>query len=98
MKKTLIVSAGLMIAGILPNGTLVLANMHKMNVEESTQKMKKDLKLTSAQESEVRQILEDKKSKMEEAMSSAHEKIRDLLTDEQKDKFNKMVEKKEKED
>ena len=70
----------------------------KMGVEEHIKELKSKLSLTSEQESQVRSIIEDKKRKMEEAKQGAHERIRDVLTDSQRAKFNDLILKKEKED
>lgn len=65
------------------------------NVEEHVQDMKEKLNLTSTQEGEIRKILEEKKQKKEALRNEAHEKIRSVLTEDQKNEFNEMVREKE---
>ena len=81
--------------GWVMNVPQVSANK-KHTVEEHVKELKNKLDLTSDQEIKVRTIVEEKKNKMEETKQEAHGKIRDVLTDSQRTKFNEMILKKEK--
>lgn len=70
---------------------------HDFSVDEKLEKMTKKLGLTTEQQASIRTILEEKKTKMEglkEQMKSSgdetQEKIKAVLTDEQKTKYDDM--------
>jgi periplasmic protein CpxP/Spy len=70
---------------------------HEFSVDAKLEKMTKKLNLTSEQQASIRTILEEKKTKMEglkEQMKSSgeetQEKIKAVLTDEQKTKYEEM--------
>ncbi len=68
----------------------------KESVEEHVRDLKDKLKLTSEQESQVRTAIQEKKNKIQDAVQEAHDKIRSVLNEDQREKFNEIVAKKEK--
>ena len=90
----LVVGLGIVIAG----GRLYAHEGHrKMNAEKHLKKMTKKLSLTAEQQDQVKKLLEEKKQKMEEIGKSFHEQLRNLLTDDQKKKWDADEAKEEKE-
>ena len=83
--------------GFLINGNSVQANKHRdgVSVEKHVKELKSKLDLDSTQEMRVREIVENKMQKKMEATEAAHDEIRNLLSDEQKEKFNQWVAEKE---
>src|SRR5438552_1977542 len=97
--KCLALAVSMLASGWLYYPCSVYANMHKeLNAEEHVKELKDKLKLTSDQESKVRDIIADKHHKIEDATEQAHEKIRNLLNDDQRNKFNELIIKKEKDE
>lgn len=94
--KTLAVAAALLGAGWSVSAVPAEANK-KMSVEEHVKELKDKLKLAPDQEAKVREAVQEKSTKVDEAKQQAHEKIRAALTDDQRTKFNDMVAKQEKE-
>ena len=90
----LVVGFGMDVSG----GRLYAHEGHgKMNVEKHLKKMTKKLTLTADQQAQIKKLLEDKKQKMEEVGKSFHEQLRNLLTDDQKKKWDSDEAKEEKE-
>ena len=66
------------------------------NQEKHLEKMTKKFNLTPDQQAQVRKLMDDKMSKMDEIQKNFHEQFRGILTDEQKKKWDTMESKEKK--
>ena len=61
---------------------------HRMAVDKKLEKLTKKFNLTKDQQDQTKKLLEEKKQKMEETSKNFHEQFRNLLTADQKKKWD----------
>jgi hypothetical protein len=93
------VTKAVLLSSLLMSGGFVRANDMNASPEEKVKKLTQELNLTTQQQSDIRTILDEQKTKKAAAATEAEKKtvqdetrqrIRAVLTDDQKAQFDKM--------
>lgn len=92
MKKVIAIAAltAILGSGRLQAGESLSPEEIRQKAQEKVQKLTDELKLTSEQQSKIRDAVQRSKERMQQLKQDARREIRDILTPEQQSKFDQM--------